>query len=150
MPKTISTTDVPHTYTLYCPALSTSPRIARTFIATVLRSQALDHLNEAATLCTSELVTNAVVHARGPGATLELAIEATYVRVEVRDSDDRPPVLREGYDAESGRGLWLVDALSEGRWGVEPGETGGGKAVWFELRTCGGMEAALKRGEAQG
>jgi hypothetical protein len=27
----------------------------------------------------------------------------------------------DGYDSESGRGMWLVDALTEGRWGTEPG-----------------------------
>ncbi|XES00742.1 ATP-binding protein [Streptomyces sp. S1D4-11] len=53
-------------YTLFCPPLETSPHIARDFVASVLRAQRLDdELVDAATLCTSELVTNACVHAKG-------------------------------------------------------------------------------------
>ena len=71
---------------------------------------------------------------------LRLAIEAAYVRVTVHDSDDRPPALREGYDAESGRGLWLVDALSEGQWGVGPGR------VWMAVaRPCGSSCGSSRR-----
>ncbi|WP_405861640.1 ATP-binding protein [Streptomyces sp. NBC_01515] len=53
-------------YTLICPPLDTSPHIARDFVATVLRTLELDRaLVDDAILCTSELVTNACVHAKG-------------------------------------------------------------------------------------
>ncbi|MBC9727843.1 ATP-binding protein [Streptomyces sp. TRM68367] len=132
-------------YTLICPPLDTSPRIARDFVATVLRELRLDaELVDDATLCTSELVTNACVHAKGDGAALWLAVEAGRVRVVVYDGDENPPVIRELTPevwGTGGRGLYLVDALTGGCWGhgravqydglLRPE----GKAVWFDLTT---------------
>ncbi|MGW0845049.1 ATP-binding protein [Streptomyces sp. NPDC002787] len=131
------------TYTLFCPPLDTSPHIARDFVATVLRALGLDSLVDAAALCTSELVTNACVHAKGGGSVLWLAVEAWRVRVMVYDGDENPPVIREltsdGWE-EGGRGLYLVDALTEGHWGTSAALPNGGglvhpdgKAVWFDL-----------------
>jgi hypothetical protein len=131
-------------YTLFCPSLDTTPRVARDFVASVLRSQQLGDLADDAALCTSELVTNACVHAKGTDAVLRLAVgePLAAVRVTVYDGDVQPPVLREVHD-ESGRGMWLVDALTEGRWGMEPdaphsaGQPSEGKRVWFELGAPG-------------
>jgi hypothetical protein len=131
------------TYTLFCPPLETSPLIARDFVATVLRALGLDDLVDAAALCTSELVTNACVHAKGGGSVLWLAVETWRVRVIVYDGDENPPVMRdltpEGWE-EGGRGLYLVDALTEGHWGTAAALPYGGglvhpdgKAVWFDL-----------------
>lgn len=125
-------------YTLFCPCLDTSPRIARDFVASVLRAQQLDDLVEPATLCTSELVTNACVHAKGIGSLVRLAIDASDVRVTVYDGEQSPPVMQQGYDGEGGRGMWIVDAVTEGRWGTDaeaPLALGdlNGKGVWFEL-----------------
>lgn len=129
-------------YTLICPPLDTSPHIARDFVATVLRSLNLDALVDDATLCTSELVTNACVHAKGDGAALWLAVEERRVRVVVYDGDENPPVIRELTPEtweKGGRGLYLVDALTGGCWGHAPGVPYGGtgypegKAVWFDL-----------------
>ncbi|WP_328771174.1 ATP-binding protein [Streptomyces sp. NBC_00286] len=127
------------------PFLDTTPRVARDFVASVLRSQQLGDLADDAALCTSELVTNACVHAKGADAVLRLAVgePLAAVRVTVYDGDLQPPVLREGCHGESGRGMWLVDALTEGRWGTEPdaahsvGPPPGGKSVWFELGALG-------------
>ncbi|WP_155056291.1 ATP-binding protein [Streptomyces blattellae] len=129
-------------YTLYCPPLETSPHIARDFVATVLRALKLDELVNDATLCTSELVTNACVHAKGDGAALWLAVEGGQVRVVVYDGDENAPVTRELTPEvweKGGRGLFLVDALTDGRWGHAPALPYGGlsrpegKAVWFDL-----------------
>ncbi|MFJ8010441.1 ATP-binding protein [Streptomyces fagopyri] len=130
-------------YTLFCPPLDTSPHIARDFVASVLRAQRLDdELVDAATLCTSELVTNACVHAKGDGSALWLSVEPAGVRVVVFDGDENPPVIRdltpEGWE-RGGRGLYLVDAFTDGRWGSGPALAYGGpvrpagKAVWFDL-----------------
>ncbi|WP_128432721.1 ATP-binding protein [Streptomyces cyaneus] len=124
-------------YTLVCPPLETSPRIARDFVASVLRELRLDtELVDDATLCTSELVTNACVHAKGgDGAALWLGVEAGRVRVVVYDKDENPPVPRELTPQEwetGGRGLYLVDALTHGQWGHGPAVPHG-KAVWFDL-----------------
>lgn len=145
------------TYAVFCPPLNTSPRIARDFVTSVLHSRRLDYLVDSAALCTSELVTNVCVHAKGSGALLWLAVGAAYVRVTVYDEAAAdPPVMREGYDGESGRGLWLVDAVSEGRWGSGPGVPLGvcgaeGKGVWFELGQGGvSVERASRDGGTNG
>jgi anti-sigma regulatory factor (Ser/Thr protein kinase) len=86
---------------------------------------------QTAELLTSELVSNAVLHAQG---SFELSVcgeEGEAIRIEVVDESPLRPVLAppDG-DVIAGRGLWLVDALAE-EWGVEP--SGHGKAVWFRL-----------------
>ncbi|WP_251016095.1 ATP-binding protein [Streptomyces sp. ISL-99] len=143
---------VPHSYTLFCPSLDTTPRIARDFVASVLHSQQLDDLIDAAAMCTSELVTNACVHAKGIGSLLWLAIEAAHIRITVYDGTQELPVMKDlDADGEGGRGLWMVDVLTDGRWGAAPGAPLGlggvaGKGVWFELRTRGnGLVAEITR-----
>lgn len=83
-----------------------------------------------ASLCLSELVTNAVQHP-GAGGDLELtvAVDDSRLRVEVADrgSGFNPGPPTEG--DERGWGLFIVDNLSDS-WGVEPGE---GTVVWFEI-----------------
>lgn len=58
--------------------------------------------------------------------------QSSGVRVEVTDGAPGLPTLgeRDGL-AEGGRGLLLVDAVTE-RWGVVLLGRGGGKTVWFE------------------
>ena len=84
-----------------------------------------------AVLLTSELVSNAVLHARTP---FEVEVTgAETVRVVVRDgSPDPPEVANPGPDETGGRGLLLVHSLAT-RWGYEVTPTG--KSVWFELDT---------------
>ena len=80
----------------------------------------------------SELATNAVRHAGG-GFEVALLDTADGVRVEVADSSPSVPQAQwVPAGATSGRGLAIVDALSDA-WGVTALE-GGGKAVWFEAR----------------
>ena len=92
----------------------------------------LGHLADAAVLAVSELVTNAVVHAR-TGARLGLVHAGGRLRITVEDDvgdcDLRPREVDE--HATHGRGLALVEAVSD-RWGVEQGPDGG-KAIWLEL-----------------
>ena len=85
---------------------------------------------EDATLLTSELVTNTVVHA-GTRCQLRVRRARDRVRVEVEDENDDVPVPRPcSVDDEHGRGLALVSTLALA-WGVDPREHG--KVVWFEL-----------------
>jgi histidine kinase-like protein len=93
-------------------------------------------LADVAELVVSELVTNAVQHAHGPeDALVETRFERLPggdLRMEVHDADDNRPMLRPfSADAESGRGLALVDVLTDGRWGVS-GREGVGKVLWAE------------------
>lgn len=88
-------------------------------------------------LCASELVTNVIRHV-GEGVPLTVRVwpeEGGRVRLGVTDPDPRAlPVLvaAAGAEAESGRGLALLDALAV-RWGVE--QEAGRKTVWCELFT---------------
>jgi anti-sigma regulatory factor (Ser/Thr protein kinase) len=79
----------------------------------------------------TELVTNAVRH--GPGGPVELAIEAggNGVRGEVADPGPgirRQQLARRRATEEGGRGLFLVDALSDS-WGLSTDRS----RVWFEV-----------------
>ena len=84
-----------------------------------------------AELLVSELVTNAVLHARS-SSRVEINRENGRVRVTVRDESAEQPRLRNGgADATTGRGLLLVDRLAHS-WGVDRSGISG-KVVWFEL-----------------
>ena len=112
------------------------------------RSASQDELVDDAVLLTSELVTNAVVHAGTPvQVTCRLAAGA----VEVVVLDRHPvqlipdPQLAEITEAErtSGRGLMLPSELASS-WGVTYARTA--KAVWFRLGVAGSDAAS---GQAQ-
>ena len=114
------------------PASPTTPSSARRFVENVFPPAAVARLDDAK-LLVSELVTNAVVRAQSP-VDLRLIESETTVRIEVRDlSPVLPRVGDAPLDAESGRGLTIVDRRAD-RWGTEP-EPQVGKAVWFELNT---------------
>jgi anti-sigma regulatory factor (Ser/Thr protein kinase) len=120
---------MPHASRLLPPD-ATSVKLARGFVSDmlgeVLTSERLEH----ALLLTSELATNAVVHAGSPFEVIVLVDDAT-ARVGVQDEGDGRPMPRTpGPDAVSGRGLVLVGRLAD-RWGVDP--VGSSKCVWFEL-----------------
>ena len=86
---------------------------------------------DAVVLCTSELVTNAVLHGRPPIA-LEVQTSPSSVRVAVHDGGFQDARPRRPVDPEamSGRGLAIVEILAT-RWGCEP--TDEGKVTWFEM-----------------
>jgi anti-sigma regulatory factor (Ser/Thr protein kinase) len=107
---------------------------ARQFVAETLRTWGLDDAIEDAELLVSELVTNAILHARSP-ATVRIDRDAPRLRVAVCDTSPAPPRLRDyGPDAVTGRGMLLVDRIAR-RWGVEL--SGNGKCVWFEVDAAG-------------
>lgn len=81
-------------------------------------------------LLVSELVTNAIVHARPP-VRLSIDISDDRTRIAVSDAVNRVPHLRRAETgAVSGRGLALVEELST-HWGTTIGRHG--KEVWLEL-----------------
>jgi len=90
-------------------------------------------------LLTSELVTNAVLHARTP-IEVGITVGQTSVLVTVHDEDltrdeQRPYAQREG-----GWGLGLVRELAEeSAMELHPGD---GKTAWFRLLRTGGSTAA--------
>jgi anti-sigma regulatory factor (Ser/Thr protein kinase) len=87
---------------------------------------------EPALLVVTELVTNAVEHARSP-RSLSLELANGSVRVEVRDDAAVPPQLGQPDPLQvRGRGLHLVEALSS-RWGWAQDPPG--KVIWAEVPT---------------
>ena len=122
-----------HSLSIQLPADTTSPGRARVFVAEHLERWDLRSLIDAATLLTSELVTNGVRHA---GTGMELVISRTDDRtIRVAVTDRAPGVdvqVRTSNDhAEGGRGLFLVEQLAAG-WGSAVDDNA--KTVWFELR----------------
>ncbi|WP_029290311.1 ATP-binding protein [Cellulomonas sp. HZM] len=82
-------------------------------------------------LLVSEVVTNAVRHARPP-VRLLVEVDDERVRVEARDGYSAPPVLKHARPQDDGgRGVWLVDRLASD-WGMRAHDDG--KTVWFEVR----------------
>ncbi|MDT0380405.1 ATP-binding protein [Streptomyces sp. DSM 42041] len=117
-------------------------RLARRFTAHQLDTWGLPYgsdLSHTAALLVAELAANAVLHGRvgGRDFRLTLTLEAAGLRIEVTDTrcerlptgGRRPPAD----DAESGRGMLLVEALAD-RWGVRTGPFPL-KTVWAELST---------------
>lgn len=115
---------------------------ARSFTRDTLGVRSLGHRCDDATLVMTELAANAVTHAAPgragtPDVRLGFRREPAHLLLTVSDPDDHPPVhppgARPGLLEEHGRGLYIVDALSEA-WGWAPAAPAG-KTVWARLST---------------
>ncbi|WJV45294.1 ATP-binding SpoIIE family protein phosphatase [Streptomyces flavofungini] len=103
---------------------------ARDLVRRQLRDWGLDAISDTAVLLASELVTNAVRHARGGRIGLRL-VRSRQLLCEVEDDDaSLPTLLSAGPADEFGRGLRIVTSLAK-EWGTS--RTNSGKTVWFEL-----------------
>ncbi|TGZ12713.1 hypothetical protein DV517_67970 [Streptomyces sp. S816] len=109
---------------------------ARSFVRDTLQGWGFADIVDDAVVLTSELVTNAVVHA-GTHAEVLCLRTADGVRIEVSDQyPEREVPLQNSAspmaspDREGGRGLQLCAALAS-RWGVDYTPTH--KHVWFQL-----------------
>jgi anti-sigma regulatory factor (Ser/Thr protein kinase) len=115
-----------------------APAEARRRVRDAIRSWRVPVDLDAALLLTSELVTNAIRHEAGQEAgqgaqAVMLAITSSRgrLRVDVHDTSRSLPAVAEvPADAETGRGLLLVETLSA-EWGFY--RTPAGKAVYFTL-----------------
>ena len=120
---------------------------AREFTQRTLGDWALEHCSDDALIVVAELAANAVVHALPhtrdgeARAWLRLSRRPNYLVCAVIDSIDRPPTYPRTSDPwdEHGRGLRIVDALSE-HWGWTwryraDGTAREGKTVWAMLPT---------------
>lgn len=92
------------------------------------------HLSKArlydATVCLTEIVSNAVQHPREDGdLALTLALESDRLRVEVTDPGGGFEIEPPADGREGGWGLQIVARLADG-WGIEAGER---TVVWFEI-----------------
>jgi hypothetical protein len=117
----------PQTASMPLPAERDACTKARRFVRSTLRRWGhSDALVDRATLVSSELAANAVLHAGSP-FTVELHAGDAMLRVSVSDEG---PVPHSAWGVQTAHGLSLIEALC-GRWGVAP--TTGGKTVWAEL-----------------
>jgi anti-sigma regulatory factor (Ser/Thr protein kinase)/anti-anti-sigma regulatory factor len=113
----------------------TAPAAARAFVREVCRYWQLARpdatVMDRAVLLASELVTNAVAHAR---TEIRLRLELRGDRLHIAVRDGGPGLLRlvaPDPQAEGGRGLWLIEQLARS-WGVNR-HPDGGKIVWCVL-----------------
>lgn len=120
---------------LALPPEPASAQAARRVAGECLRAWHLGRLVPSVTLVVTELVTNALLHAR-------TAIDVTVtqledgVRVAVRDGHAGSPTVRHvDVDSTTGRGLVIVARLAR-RWGVERDSTG--KTVWADVDSSAG------------
>ncbi len=123
-----------------------SARTARKFTRNMLKEWGLTSLADDAEAIVGEFVANAVSHTAQP-VGLRLLRRTGEVMCAVLDPSDAAPVLRvPDRNEETGRGLQMVDALSD-VWGWSP-VTGRGKAVWAILFCAlSGEPADLASGE---
>jgi anti-sigma regulatory factor (Ser/Thr protein kinase) len=140
-------TDWPLRSHLELGALPSAVPCARLHAKHVLWEWGLESFSDSVGLVVSELTTNAVAASAGltgsrysgrwqpglPPVRLSLYSDKERVLLEVWDGDDRMPVAQ-GIDleAESGRGLLLVESLCSG-WGAYIPEGASGKVVWAVL-----------------
>lgn len=114
------------------PANLASGSRARVFLADYLCRWEVETLLDTAQLLTTELVANAVIHARS-AVTVTARLAADRLRVEVADTGAGALSMRQArLEDTGGRGLLLIEALAAA-WGTSA--DGDGKLVWFELPT---------------
>lgn len=118
------------------PAEPASVGQARRFVRAVLDDWGLDELIDTVTLLTSELATNAVLHARTAFAVV-VSRSTAGLRVDVLDGSVVTPRTRQPTPtAATGRGVNMVAALAD-HWGATPESQlhGFAKGVYFTMPT---------------
>jgi len=124
------------------PARPESVRRARHFVEAAAARAGFERTTiDLAAVAASELVTNAVVHGRGP-ISVRTVLDPASLRVEVQDTAAELPrrVDRDG-SGDDGRGLTIVDAFSQ-EWGCTVVQGASGKSVWFTMERRGHPEAS--------
>jgi anti-sigma regulatory factor (Ser/Thr protein kinase) len=123
-------------------ALSTAVPCARLHAKNILYEWGMGSLADTVELLVSEIATNAVRASAGPPSQvwsrheglpvirLWITSDRDRILIQVWDSDHHKPIpANAGPDAESGRGLLLVETLST-TWGYYAPGGQGGKIVW--------------------
>lgn len=114
-------------------AVPSSAGVARSFVREAFAELNQDS-EDVALLLTSELVTNAILHARTPlqvGVLIDDGNALVCVADRLYEGAVLAPLGPSG-ERSGGRGLALVDALAAA-WGTT--RYTGGKTVWFQIRT---------------
>jgi anti-sigma regulatory factor (Ser/Thr protein kinase) len=115
-------------------ALVSAVPCARLHTRHVLWEWGMANLGESAELLVTELITNAVKASRAmtqvSPVRLWLVSDRAQILILVWDSSPEPPLRADASgEAENGRGLMLVEAISE-QWGWYCRDDSGGKFVW--------------------
>ncbi|WNI20300.1 ATP-binding protein [Actinacidiphila sp. ITFR-21] len=120
-------------YAVMLPRTRESAQRARRLVAFAVQQWGLEELEDDACLVMTELVSNAINHARLESLLVRVEQEGPgLVRVSVVDRSKVMPEPRAaGPFAVSGRGLAMVETLSGGRWGADP--LNWGKRVWAQI-----------------
>lgn len=123
-------------YTECLPREPESATAARRLVRLSLACWDLGALADDGALIVSELVTNAIQHARRESIRVTITRPAPHrVRIGVIDFSTLSPRRRDAMEcAEDGRGLAIVEHLADA-WGTDP--LPWGKRVWAELRQGG-------------
>ena len=127
---------------LTLPGVERSVGHARAFVTDTLVPDVLaagDDLLDDVVLVVDELVGNSIRHTRtGDGGKVTVVLVAVdgVLRPEVTDdgADTRPHLIAEDPGGESGRGLRIVEALSD-KWGYR--DSGRRTTVWAEFCVSG-------------
>jgi len=132
-------------------ALASAVPCARLHARQVLWEWGMGNLGDSAGLLVTELVANAVQASRelalAAAVRLWLLSDSAQILILVWDASPQRPVLTDVTgEAEHGRGLMLVEAVSE-QWGWYSCEDGDGKFVWAiaRLRFPGGGSYPIPR-----
>ena len=139
MPET-GAPGAPWEYSLHIPNDARAVTVSRRTLRLVLTLHGLTGLVDTAELLAAELVSNAVLHTKGPAALRVRWSPPGTLRIGAWDADPEPPEAFPGEpgqrtaDDEGGRGLFLVRSCSD-LWGWQPLSRFGhrGKYVWCEL-----------------
>jgi anti-sigma regulatory factor (Ser/Thr protein kinase) len=88
-------------------------------------------------LCLDELIVNSLVHTDSEKISVRVLTGGNSIRVEVFDAgfSGKVPYMRESPDNsedETGRGLHVVNALTNGDWGTRACVTG--RTTWAQVR----------------
>lgn len=126
----------PWEYVLHIPHDPRAVTVSRRTLRLILTAHGLTTLLDPAELLATELITNAVLHTKGPAALrVRWANGALWIGAWDADPEPpEPPAHLTTPDTETGRGLALVRACTD-VWGWQPSSRFGhrGKYVWCEL-----------------
>jgi hypothetical protein len=120
-----------------------SARAARALVVDGCTEWSVPELAESGALVVSELVSNAVEHARSSSRTT-IALDGRRLQISVRDygAPFRPRAVPVAVDARRGRGLLVVAGICSA-WGIMV--HGDGKTVWATVAPDEGQGASSRR-----
>ena len=119
------------------PAVRQAVADGRGWSRKIMKEWQLDDMTDVVQQLVSELVTNSIQHADTSCVRVLLTHASGTLRLDVSDDDviSLPVRAQAGVDDVSGRGLGIVEALSD-TWGVRI--TACAKTVWCEFSTWRG------------